>query len=566
METLLNQPSSRLQRRFGELAKETLRRQNDALRLYRPIQTTLPAHLSKAKIRVILGGNQSSKTTTFAAEFASAATGIPLCNCDGNPIPFQYPTNRPLLLWITGYDENHIGSTIYKKLFAPGAFDVIKDSATGQYRVWQPWLPDDKEREAEKQPAEPLIPERFIKRWAWQDLGKHSFTVCQLQNGTEIWAFPSAGNAPQGQKVDLIWIDEDIVYPGHVAEWIARLPGVRGRFIWSAWPHSANEALVDLVRKAEEQQGQSKPDVEFWRLRFEDNPFFDEDEKRMTIKLWGPELAASRNEGQFSSGTQLVFPTFSLQVHGLEGTGCTPALAAELAKNNYQPGRDWTNFLVLDPGTVQPAVLYATIPPARFGDHVVIFDETYTPNCDANEIARQVQSKASHLVFEAFLIDFRAGRKTPEGFGKTIKQQYTEAFTRHHLVSRLTQSSFLDGSDNITARNMQARAWMAPRDGGTTKLIVVDAKTYNFQRETRLYKKRIRKDEVIDDVVQKHDHLMSCLGYLAAYDPKWTWHGEEKPKEPTGAEWLTEWYKTIGVRRKKDPEVYSIGAGPALLN
>ena len=111
-----------------------------------------------------------------------------------------------------------------------GAFKVIKDDATGKDRAWNPNDPADKAREAEARPAPPLIPERYIDgEPAWTDKKNKVFSRITLTNGNVICAYTAKGDVKQGDPVDLIWIDEDIVYPEYINEYRARLSDRKGR-------------------------------------------------------------------------------------------------------------------------------------------------------------------------------------------------------------------------------------------------------------------------------------------------------------------------------------------------
>ena len=518
--------------RWAELTAETRRRSGESLRLYRPRDVQLPFHLTSASEKVARGGVRSGKTTCAAAEVASAATGIPLTGRDGKPIPYLYPTQRPVLIWIIGYDEKHIGR-IYKKLFKPGLFKLIKDRQTRRLRTWRPWEADDLSREDETTPAPPLIPARFIQEWAWENKAERVFTVCRLKNGTELHAFPSGAAPGQGDPVDLIWIDEDIKYPRHVEEWQSRLSDVRGRLLWSAWPHSANDALVNMSQRAANQKDRTHPDVFEIVLKLSDNPYIPKDEIRKRLDAWGPTISRSRDLGEFLTDTVLVFPTFNIPTHGIGGMGCPRQIKTALRQHHDRPPWTWTHYLVLDPGHTQPAVLLAAVPPPELGDHVVVWGEVYTPNCDANQLAKDTARLVGNTAFEAFIIDGRAGRITPTGFSKTVQQQYSEAFARHGLKSRATGSDFIIGSDNISARNMAVRNWLEVREDGTTKLLVVDEATRNMQREFRLYKKKITRSDIRDEVVDRHNHLADCCAYLAAYDPQYvTPDASQRPRSP----------------------------------
>ena len=113
--------SDELQSQMAQVAAERNRRQREALKLYRPMDKQAAFHDSPASERIVRGGNRSGKSMSAFAETASAATGIPIIGPNGSPLPFKYPTKRPLLIWVIGYDQRHVGGTIYRMLFRPGA-------------------------------------------------------------------------------------------------------------------------------------------------------------------------------------------------------------------------------------------------------------------------------------------------------------------------------------------------------------------------------------------------------------------------------------------------------------
>ena len=110
---------------MAQVTAERSRRQREALRLYRPMPKQAVFHGSLASERIVRGGNRSGKSMSAFAETASAATGFPIIGPDGAPLQFKYPTKRPLLIWVIGYDQRHVGGTIYRMLFTPGALSLI---------------------------------------------------------------------------------------------------------------------------------------------------------------------------------------------------------------------------------------------------------------------------------------------------------------------------------------------------------------------------------------------------------------------------------------------------------
>jgi hypothetical protein len=115
--------SGDLKTHMANVAAERSRRQKEALRLYQPMDKQAVFHDSLASERIVRGGNRSGKSMSAFAETASAATGIPIIGPDGSPLPFKYPTNRPMLIWVIGYDQRHLQDAISARRFShnPGS-------------------------------------------------------------------------------------------------------------------------------------------------------------------------------------------------------------------------------------------------------------------------------------------------------------------------------------------------------------------------------------------------------------------------------------------------------------
>ena len=258
-----------------------------------------------------------------------------------------------------------------------------------------------------------------------------------------------------------------------------------------------------------------------------------------------------------------MYPNFTLLEHGTP----KPEEADDdylddlLRQTNGEPPKEWTRYLVLDPGHSVNAVLFAAIPPpsSLYPDTVVIYDELYLKQADAATVASEVLRKASGKIFESFIIDNRAGRQTPMGFNKTVRQQYADAFAKKRLQSRQSGANFLPGSDNVAAGIGLVREWLHVPLGRPARLRVVKNKTPWLQREFVLYRKRMTRDEVHDEPVSKNDHLMDCLRYLASYNPQY-----RKPQATTD-QWspafkaFKDWKKVKG--KQDETDYVTLGAG-----
>ena len=571
-------------KRIEALSAAAAKAQRDSLRLWRPLhdrhrdlngneKTQQDFLLSTAMFRLLRGGNQSGKSVTAAMEFASAARGIPLRGHDGKPLPMKFPTDRPLILWVVGYDEDHIGRKIHTLLFKAGAYRIIKDRQTGHWRAWCPWHADDQSRKKECKPAPPLIPASTIQSWAWENKAQRVFRICTLKpraewgtqfpEGTEIRAMSSRAKAKQGDQVDGIWVDEDVEDPEHINEYRVRIADRSGFFWWSAFPHSANDALVTMTEQAEEQSRDERPETTETVLRFRDNPYIGEREKAAVIAGWGEIEALSRDEGHYQTANTLMYPAFGRTAHGLplpafETHKHKRAICDVLEARGWTPPENWTRYMVLDPGHSQAAVLFAAVPTPEFGDYVVIYDELYPRQKNADELAKLIAPKMAGPQFQAFIIDSHAARQTLIGVGKTIGDQYADAFGRLGIRSVVTGNRFLMGSDNVGGRLGDVRAMLSQRDSEPPRLLVVLPKTPWMQWEFGRYKKQLKHDVAMDTPIDKHNHLMNCLEYLAAYNPKYVLPVKGQAAPSSAYLQFQEWMKED--RSKNDNSIY-LGAG-----
>lgn len=551
--------------RLNQLAGGLDARRREALQLFNPLPNQEPFFSSKATVRIVRGGNRSGKSTCSMVELARALTG--------QDPHGKFPTNRPLLAYVIGWDLDHIGRVAYRLLFKKGAFDVIRDEKTGLWRAYDPAT--DAHRVAEKEPAPPLIPNRFIDQsgWAWENKAERIFSVCRFHygdghpmNGTELRAFGSKSHPAMGDPVDIVVIDEDLFFQGWVGEMEVRLSDRKGRMWWAAWPHSTNDALVRMSERAADQVTREKPDVQETVLRYSDNSFIDQDEKRKRIEGWSDEERRARDYGDFLTESVLMYPGFSLDIHGWplqsHHVRRPDPIDVFLENNAGQAPLNWTRYMSVDPGHAVCAVIFAAVPPPEVGDFVVIEDMLYLRGCDAEKFAEHVLPKVSGKNYQSFIIDHHGGRATQIGAGVSVSYQYSESLALRNIRSRETDCGFLPGSDDVQGRANTVRSWLAIRPDGTTKLRIVSQTTKAMQEEFRLYKKKIKHQaagvaEVCDDPVLRHNHAMNALEYLAAMNPKYVPpQAFDQPLSPGYRAYL-EWRKNF--ERKHGGDFVNLG-------
>ncbi|HUR52933.1 MAG TPA: hypothetical protein VMZ71_02295 [Gemmataceae bacterium] len=495
---------------YRRILLEQARRKSEALKLYEPLPTQAEFHACKARQRLLRGSNRSGKTLSTAVEIARAVTS-------------QDPHEKyPALdgrVYAVGRDEKHIGEVMYRKLFRPGAFRMIRDAATREWRAYRPWNEADLWRKKESKPAPALIPRRFVKHEAWKSKAGSVPEKIVLTTGWEIDFFTSLGKPPRGSDLDLVWFDEEIVDGDWHPEMMARLLDRSGSLIWGATPQTGTDRLLELHLRCEREymawvergkDPKEEPEAREFVVLLSENPHIGESEKK--------ELAASLDEadhavrigGEFAIQAAKIYPEFSA-VHCLPYFDIPP---------------DWTRFAVVDPGRQICAVLFAAVPPpdgelpkpvGRAGEHtyVVLYDELYIPNCSAALFGERMGERCRGQQFEAFLIDSHGSRNTEMGSGKTVESQYSEALAENGVECVRTGTGFTWASDDVVGGLEAVRGMLRIRARpGFPTLFVSDLvnKLPNFKYEIDRYRYKREAGRPTDKPEDKgRVHLMACF-------------------------------------------------------
>ena len=566
----------------SQLQAKVMRTRKDhvvnALSLFRPTEQQEPFFRRMAGETILEvcvgGGNRAGKSLIVAAWFAAIALNQPITLRDGTQLHMRPPLwrNEPLKLWLVGYDLRHCGKTLYRLLFKKDPFRIIRDQNTGKWRTYDPTNAEDKEAYSLTRPSPPLIQMSDVEGGedgiAWENKKERQFSSLELaHDGTRIEVFPSTGERPQGDPAHAIWVDEKLHDEEWYSELLARLMDYRGRILWTSWPTTAPSAVLsELEERAATQRG--KPDARSFAftLSGSDNPYTQSAHRQAILATMDEDTRAARDKGIANADRWRVYPRFSRFVHRVYGPDPDgdDDLAKEVRKLNGIPN-DWTRYLILDPGTANPAVLFVAVPPPKFGDFIVPYDELYVHYINARELAQAVAGKTRGQMFEDFIIDSHAGRMTPMGFDTTVQQNYEKYFAEFKLRSARHGSHFTPGTDDVASRIMRVQGSLNIRENNTPQLRILGCPNLVKQLEGYKWQKDARDNPTDKPALHQKVDVAACLEYHIASDN----HGYVKPKvaantgDPLSyANVMAGFKKIMGIETK--PRDGSVYCGPGL--
>jgi hypothetical protein len=492
---------------FKGVLNEIASRKAEALRLFIPMDEQERFFSCESAERIALGGNRGGKTTVTVVEIARAVTGQD---------PFDKYPKRDGKCILVGKDLQHCSKVFYEKLFKAGAFSVIRDEVTNEWRSFRPNDPADQARAHEKKKAPALIPSRFydFNRIAWENKKDGIPKTIPLKNGWTMHFFSSLGAPPQGWDVDLVAFDEEIEHPLWYPEMAARLLDRRvknlttgkvksGKFIWSATPQAGTQGLYDLKVHGDECEGTENPPITVFKFGMLDNPWVEDGAKQEFIaKFAGNEDEINvRVYGEFAlMGTRVYSEFMPKGVHGIASMPIPD---------------DWTSYAIVDPGRQVCAVLFIAVPPpnSEWAGRKIVYDELYIKKCNAKIFAETFMRRVGGRPIEFGVLDHRAGRITEIGSGKTHEQQYSDALKAAKFSFEKGGTGFQWSSDDVKAGLEAVRNAMHVIDGKSELVVVWEKCKWLLWEMERYSYRKLPNGVVTDEPIKLNDHACDCLRY-----------------------------------------------------
>lgn len=516
-----------------EALYELARRRSESLRIYEALPNQVAFHESRAGERILRGSVRAGKTLPAAVEVARAVTGRD---------PFSKYPARDGRCYIVGPNEDHLADVIWKKLCRSGPFKMLRDSKSGAWRPFRPWIPEDVAREKEAKPAPPLIPNRYISEIAWEDKKRGVPRLLRLTSGWEVTFF-TANMAPQrGVDVDLVWFDEEIASETWYSEMSARLLDREGRFIWSAAPQTGTQDLYEIHKRCQAQQHlpREKRTAEEFEMLLSVNPYIKETQKKLLAQKLDADQHRVLIEGQYAYLSYLIYPEFMVSRHGI---------------NSFPLPANWSYYMLVDTGRQVAGSLFFVVPPdefketveiggkkVRLGGKKICFDEVYLKSASASSWGDIVAPKIRTRNFISFIIDHQGARQSDIGSGKTVEDQYSDALLANGVTSRYGRG-FLWGSTDVKGRLSKFRSWLEPnKDGEPTFLFFKDVCSWIVWEFERYHNKKV-KGQLVDEPEKRHDHLMDLCGYAAMHGLPWVAPPQNDPHSSTGDSFLDKLFR-----------------------
>jgi hypothetical protein len=440
-------PSNSIQHERLLLVKQLLAREYEALNLYEPLPMAEQFHKCNSLWRLADGGNRASKTLTCCVEDARALTGQD---------PYRkYPTKNGRAIFV-GLKLTHI-ALLYRALFEPGAFKLIKDEHTKLYRSvrydrndprsLQPYDLAFREKWID---APPLIPKRFYYKPAWEDVRQRIPKTIRFKNGWHTLWLSALGDPEQGEHYNLVHFDEEMPNPEFYTEahrGLTRLHETiaqRPKGIWSATSQVANIELAELRAKAK--QDPDSDFVQHFVFLIEDNPYFLSEARQEFQDGLSEEDKLTRYHGIPASEVRRIYPTFKPEGDSALGTGhgCD---AFEIDPAIF------TRYIITDPSVRHCATLLVAIDPAT--QYLTVYDAFDINQATARLWAEEIRKRQNGFLFEAAVLDKQMGSQSTMGReNTTVAREYWEALKEAGVEVRRKGDlqGFIPSCNDVEAR------------------------------------------------------------------------------------------------------------------
>lgn len=447
--------------------QELLRRMKQPLRVYQPDDqeghNQLVIHKSRAKYKLIFGGNQSGKTVTSAAEIAWWLLGIH---------PYRAEVNiKPRKVWVIGPEYRMLAEGVWRHLRPDG-----KDyNGMG-------FLPRDKIlKEGPKVIGHDLPSYVEVAHSTLDETGKPKKSILSFISGE---GGESARRRLQAAAVDLIDVDEEIDSL-MFAELNMRLLSTDGEFLNSCTLVRSEDYLLELEERAEK----GDPEVTLTRLNTARNSYITERAKAEVFRGMSKDELDVRMHGKSRRKHGLVYREFN-----------DTSITDTFPNGTILPPNNWYTVCAMDPGHRIWAALWFAINPED--KTFWFYREMYLHATDITEVAEFIKENEKESITSR-VIDPKAFAHSEAGAISIA----TQLGLYYNLYFSPGQND-RDAGINACHRILQKAKVLNHLD--------------NFKKELRAYKLKAdntsgNQDSKPDIPFKKRDHLVDCMRYGAMH-------------------------------------------------
>jgi len=523
----------------NRLAGRIAQLEMEAIRLAKPLPKAESFHASDKPIRILTGANQATKTFHGILELSRALLGKD---------PYGKYPKRDGRAIVVGYDQDHLTDPIFRKMFLPGEFKLIRDEHTGKFRAVRPdpnnptrLDPYDLAYSEKWIDAPPFIPPHQVKH-AWENFAQQIPRISTiLPTGWKLLWRSSNSRPPRGRQINIALLDEDLHSPGPwINEMIPRLLKHHGKLIWLATAQEGGPEMYELCEKAK--TGSSY--IEVIRLLLTDNPYIDENARAFMLDtLTTEEDIQVRFYGENAITTRLIYRHY--EPNGVHG--CEPFPV---------PTNEWCRIIGVDPGRKHCGTVFVAIDPEE--KHRWLYDAFDLQQGDAHSWAAQIAARQGDMRFEAIVMDRDMGKETPTASCRSVAQQYWSALVQAGVKPRRQGplAGFFPGSNQPAAREEGLLSWMMVRGSGPYAglplLQVMKGICPELDRQIKLAQMDPNNPEKRRKMRQD---LLVALEYVAHMDPQYhepqsAEHEMQLGKPKTVSERLQEKRQRIRARQR----------------
>lgn len=459
--------------------------------LYQPNPIMFPFHTSRAKARVLGGGNRSGKSEASVEDCAIQFLGKEPKSLEGLIPKHRLSGDRKLRFNVIDYPnafEKITWPKIQDKIHSDDIQDVVKDmgrikaitNKKGGFIEFMTYEQDVKKFQGTDRDC------NFYDEEPPQSIRDENLMRLIDRDGEEVFSMTPISEENSSGYMPTLWIyDELFLKAGRVVE-------------------KENGVVCDKGNPL------GDPNIHFFFASIFDNKAISHEAAERILSKFSKEEREAREKGHFMFLSGLIFNMFSDTIHII------PQF------EDWWSGRyanDYTLYIAIDP---HPRVPHAvTFMVVDKNQTMYVVDELYIQADDANALADSIAMKCMGKIPESILIDPSAFNRDPSS-GRNLAFDIMDAF----YSMNYPYPPLIEGSKDLSRGILLTKTALTPNEKGIPQVFITSNCTrHRFEithyRWSNWSKNTSGTREVKQKPVDKDDHMMENLRRLITFDPKY---------------------------------------------